>query len=193
MGILDKIIKEGKELIDNVATEENKEKALDFLNTVKEGLQDVAKDVKENVSDFADDVKNTVGDLSDGVKNKLDEIKLEEEVESTYYEYDENDNRSAREKILTVLKEKFPEYKVEEEYSPTIMGGVGRFMNYSILVFKEDKPVLAIMLIGKTTTSHREYRWSRDFAKEKGITFINFINHYPNREEYIEQRLKNYL
>ena len=111
MGLLDKIIKEGKELIDNVATEENKEKALEFLNTVKEGLQDVAKDVKENVSDFADDVKNTVGDLSDGVKNRLDEIKTSDEEEATFYEYDESDNRTAREKILKVLNEKFPEVR----------------------------------------------------------------------------------
>ena len=57
----------------------------------------------------------------------------------------------------------------------------------------EETPKLLIMLIGKTTTSHREYRWSREVAEAKGIPFINFIRHYPNRVDYIRQRLHKYL
>ena len=77
--------------------------------------------------------------------------------------------------------------------SPRELGGTGKFMDYSVLVSKEGKPVLAMMIIGKTTTSHREYRWSREFAESKGITFINFIDHYPNQTEYIKLRLHKYL
>ena len=79
MGLLDKIIKEGKELVDNVVTDvitdERKEKALDFFNDVKEGIKDVADDVKENAGGFADDIKNTANELTDGVKERLDKIK----------------------------------------------------------------------------------------------------------------------
>ena len=67
-------------------------------------------------------------------------------------------------------------------------------MDYSMLILDEDNKIqLIIMLIGKTTTAHREYRWSREFAEEKGVKFINFINHYPNRPEYISARLHKYL
>jgi hypothetical protein len=58
---------------------------------------------------------------------------------------------------------------------------------------KPYKKTIIIMLIGKTTCYHREYRWSREFAEERNIPFINFINHYPNRPEYISERLHKYL
>ena len=52
---------------------------------------------------------------------------------------------------------------------------------------------LIIMLIGKTTTQHREYRWSKEFALSHGMTFLNFVQHYPNRLDYISDRLHKYL
>ncbi len=74
-----------------------------------------------------------------------------------------------------------------------MLGGKGKFMDYSIVVSNEEDIALIIMMIGKTTTSHREYRWSRQFAEERGIPLINFIEHYPNRPEYIIERLHKYL
>ena len=35
------------------------------------------------------------------------------------------------------------------------------------------------MVISKTTTAHREYRWTREEAKKQGITLINFVDHFP--------------
>ena len=66
-------------------------------------------------------------------------------------------------------------------------------MDYSIGVYSGEDPKLFIMLIGKTTTSHREYRWSREEAEKRGYPFINFIVHYPNTPAYISERLHKYL
>ena len=72
-------------------------------------------------------------------------------------------------------------------------GGTGRFMDYDIVVYDGTQPKLVIMIIGKTTTSHREYRWSREEAEKRGCDFFNFIDHYPNRPEYITKRLHTVL
>ncbi len=176
-----KVLEEGKKVVQEVATEENKEKAKEFFNTLGEKLGDVAGDLKQKMDDLGVDLKD---------------FKKEEE---THYEedyFDEElpeDNIDARVKILDVLKNDFPQYEVREDVSPTTIGGTGRFMNYSIAVYDQGAMKLAIMLIGKTTTSHREYRWSREEAEKNGIIFLNFVRHYPNRVEYIRERLHKYL
>jgi len=177
MGIFDKLLQDGVKALNELATEENKEKAANFLNVLKEGLEDVSEQIKERTKDM---------DLSELTGEK-------EEIKAEYLEEDESDTRSCREKILQVLADDFPKYEVKENVSPLTIGGTGKFMNYSIGVYDGDEPKLFIMIIGKTTTSHREYRWSREEAEKKGYVFLNFIEHYPNRPEYIKERLAKYL
>ncbi len=105
----------------------------------------------------------------------------------------EGENLPCRDKILKILAEEFPEYDVYEELSPNTLGGTGKFMNYSIAVAKDSVIQLVIMIIGKTTSTHREYRWSKEFALSHGMTFLNFVQHYPNRLDYISDRLHKYL
>ena len=100
---------------------------------------------------------------------------------------------SARTKLLNVLASEFPQYTVYENVSPTTIGGVGRFMPYSLGVYDGDVPKLFIMLVGKSTTAHREYRWSKEQAERAGVTMINFVEHYPNEIPYIVDRLHQYL
>lgn len=171
MGLFDKLLKEGQKMIEEAVTEENKEKAAAFLNTLKDNLEEKAGEFKQY----------------------LEEKNEQAEQEETFYTPDESDSRTCREKILAVLSEEFPAYTVRENVSPRELGGTGRFMDYSIVVCDGADVKLVMMLIGKTTTSHREYRWSREFAEAKGYPFINFIKHYPNRIEYISQRLHKYL
>ncbi len=103
------------------------------------------------------------------------------------------DAPTCRQRILDVISSQFPSYSVAEDVSPTTVGGTGRFMNYSIGVYSGGQPKLFIMIIGKTTTSHREYRWSKEAAEKAGVTMINFIAHYPNKTRYISERLSKYL
>ncbi len=107
--------------------------------------------------------------------------------------YFKDDGRPCRDKLLQVLASEFPQYNVYEDISPRDLGGEGDFMNYSIAVCEGNVIRLVIMIIGKTTTTHREYRWSKEFAEAHGIIFLNFIRHYPNSIPYISDRLHQYL
>ena len=177
MGLLDKLIKEGAEVLKDVASEENKQKAAEIFGSIKESIGEHAEEFKQAVEEYKQERQQN----SESIKY---EDSMFEEV---------NDGTTARERILKVLAEEFPNYTVKENVSPTEFGASGKFMNYSIVVYDGGAPKLIIMLIGKTTTSHREYRWSKEEAEKRGYTFINFIEHYPNTPEYISQRLHKYL
>ena len=167
MGLFDKLVNEGLSALNDVVSEENKEKAASFLN-----------DLNEAVSGFAESIQKEPETVQQPVHS------------DTYYE---DDGRDVREKILEVLAAEFPDVTIRENVSPRELGGQGKFMDYSMLLSRNGAIVLAIMLAGKTTTSHREYRWSKEFAEANSITMINFLRHYPNSVEYISDRLHNYL
>lgn len=180
MGLFDKLLKEGAGVLKDVTSDSNKEKAASLFQSLKDtleehadGLKDIAQELKEHAADAAD------------------QAEAPRAAEASFDTAD--DDRSCREKLLEVLKEEFPACTVRENVSPTEIGGTGRFMNYSMVVYAGDAPKLFLMIIGKTTTSHREYRWSREEAEKKGYTFLNFVEHYPNTKEYISQRLHKYL
>ena len=176
MGLFDKLLKEGLDAVKETLSDENKEKAKDVFNALKEQFSDEFAEVKKAYEEYKTEQRNK-----------------EESIPQDSYE-DPEDGKTCRERILECLEKEFPQYHVAENVSPNELGGQGRFMDYSMLILDEDNRIcLIIMLIGKTTTAHREYRWSREFAEEKGVKLINFINHYPNRPEYISERLHKYL
>ncbi len=177
MGLLDQLLKEGAEVLKDIASDENKQKAAEIFGSIKESLSEHSAEFKEAMEQFKQE-------RSQGSADIKYEDSMFEEVE---------DGMTCRERILKTLADEFPSYTVKENVSPTEFGGTGKFMNYSIVVCDADKPKLIMMLIGKTTTSHREYRFSREFAQQKGYTFINFVEHYPNTPEYISKRLHHYL
>ena len=197
MGLFDKILSEGAKILNEATSEENKEKAADFLNSLK----DAAGQLKDAVDDaiqsegggagksFAEAVAQSKSAWEEDLQ-KEEQRKAQERI---WYTEDESDTRTCREKILSVLAESFPQYEVRENVSPLTIGGEGRFMDYSIGVYENGVPKLFMMIIGKTTTSHREYRWSREEAEKRGYTFLNFVEHYPNRTDYIKDRLSQYL
>lgn len=199
MGLFDKLLKEGSELIEKATSEESKEKAANLFKSLKSAAQDVVNEVaseenKEKASEFFKGIKENFGETINAIKEEAAKKEEEEQYkEEKYYTEDESDKRTAREKILQVLADEFPKYEVVEDVSPKSIGGTGRFMNYSIVVYDGYEPKLFIMLIGKTTCYHREYRWAREAAESQGYQFINFINHYPNTIEYITDRLHKYL
>ncbi|MCQ2975211.1 MAG: hypothetical protein MJ211_10445 [Bacteroidales bacterium] len=96
-------------------------------------------------------------------------------------------------KISNILAEKFSQYEVRTNVSPTTIGGTGKFMDYSFGIYLAGVPKLFIMIVGKTTCSHRLYRWSKEQALRNNVNFINFVEHYPNEISYIEDRLAKYL
>ena len=192
MGLLDKILKEGADAIKDIASEENKKKAQDLFGSLKESLEEHKDDLKKAADELKNEFEKETGvSVSGAVQSIKDESSSSSCGSSVYEDYE--DGMTARQRILGILADKFPKYEVKENVSPATIGGTGRFMNYSIAVYDGNVPKLFIMLIGKTTTAHREYRWSRQEAEKRGYSFINFVEHFPNRPEYIEERLRKYL
>ena len=181
MGLFDKLLKEGAEALKEITKEENKEKATALFNSLKETINEHADELKKAVDEFQAEAQ------------KADETRKAEKAAMETYYTEPEDGMTCRERILKVLADEFPQYKVRENVSPKELGGEGRFMDYSIVVCDGQSPKLVMMLIGKTTTAHREYRWSREEAEKRGITFLNFVEHYPNNTKYISDRLHKYL
>ena len=109
----------------------------------------------------------------------------------TFWDYE--DNIPITKKLSDILAEKFSQYEVRRDVSPTEIGGTGKFMNYSFGIYQGGSPKLFIMITGKTTLSNRLYRWSKEQAQKAGVTLINFVEHFPNRPEYVSERLAKYL
>jgi hypothetical protein len=177
MGLFDKLLQDGADLLKEVTSEENKEKASELFNNFKDVLGEKAQELNDALESY----KAEQGNRKEGSV-----------ADESMYEY-VDDGKTCRQKVLEVLSSEFPQYTVKENVSPTTLGGTGRFMEYSIVVYDGEEPKLIIMLIGKTTTSHREYRFSKEEAEKHNIAFINFIEHYPNTVEYITARLHKYL
>lgn len=157
-------------------------------DTLAEGAQagrenrSALKEALENLSKAAEEYNKQNGGSFGGA-----------DVDSSWYEFDESDTRSAEEKIAAVLAEEFPQYEVKKYVSPTTIGGTGKFLDYTFGIYEGGAPKLFIMLVGKTTCGSRMYRWSKEQADKAGVTLINFVEHYPNRPEYIKTRLQQYI
>lgn len=210
MGILDELIKKGKEAAEKMADDENKEKAKQFLDA----LGDTANELVDAVKKIdTTELKDAMGDIfNEKLQTKPAETRMEtapapvSDGEISYAtvsyagidkeDYDmelPEDSLDCQAKILEVLAADFPEYEVREDVSPLTIGGKGRFMNYSLGIYKNDRPQLFIMIIYGNLGRKREYRWSKEEAARAGITMINFLKYSPNRYWYIKKRLSQYL
>lgn len=113
-------------------------------------------------------------------------------VQNPHDIYDD-EPEDVRKEIEEIVAQCFPQYELRRNVSPTTIGGLGRFLDYSYGVYLGGEPKLFIMIVGKKTTSHRVYRWSKEEAAKKGITMINFVEHFPNKYDYVKNRLAQYL
>ena len=218
MGLLGSLLKKGiDEISDDVASgigkgiSEGISSALGKAveTAVRPAADKLANEAAEDINQAADDLakgaqasRETRSALSEAFENlakAVEELDLDKAVQSEdsadpdFFAIDENDTRSAAEKIAAVLAEEFPQYQVKTNVSPTTIGGKGRFLDYSFGIYEGGEPKLFIMLVGKTTCSSRMYRWSKEQAERSGVTLINFIEHYPNKPAYISRRLHLYI
>lgn len=96
-------------------------------------------------------------------------------------------------KLRNIIGNQFPSYQLRENISPAELGGPADGMDYSFAVCDGVSVKLLIMIIGRNTCAHKDYKVSKAFAEEAGITMINFIAHFENTVPYITERLHNYL
>ena len=105
----------------------------------------------------------------------------------------EDEEVDVRKEIEDIVAECFPQYELRRNVSPITIGGQGKFLDYSYGLYRDGAPRLFIMIVDKKTCSHRIYRWSKEEAARRGITMINFVEHFPNKYDYVKNRLAQYL
>lgn len=203
MGLFDDLLK-------NVDTEKIKKSFSDIAEQVKNIDTSELKNAMNKLADaLPEDMKKELKESAPKPEVKVDEKALEAAQAKTDVsyatadytgidreDYDEElpeDFLPAKGKIMEVLEADFKDYEIFEDVSPTLIGGTGNFLDYSIGVYKDGVPKLFIMLINNKNYRLRTYRWSKEQAEKAGIPMINFIENAPNRYWYISERLHKYL
>lgn len=186
MGIL-------KSLLRNAITDGISNGVSKALGNVVE--KEVTKKTEKELNEIADNLNEAAQttSASEGNKEAIEKLKQAVDNYTAYVKGMSEEAIAAAAKILTVLREQFPQYIVRTNVSPTTLGGKGSFLNYNFGVYEGDTPKLFIMLVGRNTCATRLYRWSKEEAQKNGVTMINFVEHYPNEVEYIKERLQQYL
>ena len=181
MGLFDDLLKAGDAL----------------AGTIKKAAEsDEAKEFVDALEKIANDAKETIGDVAGTQEASSYDYASEFATNPSPYEVDDADGEDeapVADKIREIMASEFPGLELRENVSPQTLGGTGRFMDYSFGVYQDGQPKLFMMVVGKTTCSHREYRWSKEQAQAAGVPMINFVEHYPNKMDYIVNRLHQYL
>ena len=188
MGLFDDLAKAGNALANTVKKAAESEEAKEFISA----LESAAQDVKASVDEAAANAQDSGANMYAQPQITAHPASCSTSDTETY-DPDAPDGKPVDEKIREVMASEFSAYEVREDVSPHTIGGTGRFMNYSFGMYLDGQPKLFIMLVGKTTCAHREYRWSKEQAQAAGVEMINFVWHYPNEMDYIVNRLHTYL
>jgi len=191
MGLFDNLKKAVEDVGAAAKRVAQSEEAADLKRGFQSAMSDAGRRIREAEKPIHRNTTDEPRPIPAGAK-----VRVATASGATIHGYDTNGNPimvPVETKLINVLAAEFPQYTVVKDVSPTTIGGVGRFMPYSLGVYDGDVPKLFIMIVGKNTTTHREYRWSREQAERAGVTMINFVAHYPNEIPYIVDRLHQYL
>jgi hypothetical protein len=133
-------------------------------------------------------------------------------VDEFHYSLDNMSDEMIISYFREILKNDFPEYQLKEEVPVTKLVGdaCDEFQLYSTrptqaykaewgnpynFVLYKDGEAVAVVMLGRKG-SHNEnvkYLISRMYAKKVGLPYINFYTNYPNRKEYVIERIKSFL
>lgn len=160
----------------------------------------LSKNAKRLISDVARAATDAVSnELGQSIRDTIHGNNTTDSAPATPYSANRTDstaytgNLEVDEKLRNILKSEFPQYEVREEVSPETLGGTGKFLPYSFGVYENGAPKLFIMVVYNNTCADRLYRWSKEEAEKAGVTLINFVHAFENREDYIINRLHQYL
>ena len=157
----------------------------------------ISKSTKKMISDIAKSAVNAVSEEWNKATDN-EALRPANAARSTSEDavpagYEALADAMAMDKVKAVMQREFPQYEVREDVSPTTLGGTGRFLPYSLGIYENNVPKLFIMQVYNNTCASRYYRWSKEEAAKAGVPLINFEAQYPNRIEYIINRLHQYL
>lgn len=172
MGLLDKVLKKGVEAV----TGDLAGKIVGAVSETVLGTEDNPTALGKLVSEAAALAENEEKASASGASSANQGITVPVEL-----------------KLRNIIGNQFPQYELRENVSPAELGGPADGMNYSFAVCDGNVVRLLIMVIGRNTCTHKDYKISKAFAEQSGVTMINFIAHFENTVPYITERLHNYL
>lgn len=138
-------------------------------------------------------LSNLVNDAADKLTDKIED-KITERTDTTTTVNSSpkpaaSNSSSAVDTIRNVLRTDFSMYEVKENISPTTIGGTGKFVPYTFGLYESGQPKAFIMVTDHNKEQLRTFRWSKEEAEKNGIPFINFFTQFPNKMEYVKNRL----
>lgn len=97
--------------------------------------------------------------------------------------------------MRAIIARNFPEYEVQYEYKAYNLD-ISCHPACTPIQFmfqKNGKNVLAVVIVGQNTYKGMNVLGTKKLCEEAGIPYIRFFVGYPNKEEYVIERIKKYL
>ena len=97
--------------------------------------------------------------------------------------------------MKAIIARNFPEYEVQYEYKAY---NLDRNCHpactpVEFMFQKNGRNVLAVAIVGQNTYKGRNVLGTKELCEKAGITYIRFFVGYPNKEEYVIERIRKYL
>ena len=197
MGFLDNLLKKGVKNIINNLVDETTDRISDVIEDTIGGKADESKTV--NSSSNANTKVNTTADIPESVLREMEETaKQFDSYKDKFDNYDfgicaTTTTMPVMTRISNILRTEYPEYEVKNNILPYTIGGKGMFRPYTYGLYLNGEPKAFIMVTDHNKEVRRAFRWSKEEAEKNGIPFINFLTQFPNTEEYIKNRLAQYI
>lgn len=102
---------------------------------------------------------------------------------------DGDDDYKDKAYFAQLLAREFPQYQIAG--SDAIAPGLAKPLDFVLL--QEGRPVAAITLTERGRYRNQAFRTTKAVCQERGVPFINFFDHMPNRPNYIINRIKTNL
>lgn len=102
-----------------------------------------------------------------------------------------SEEKGLRERLEEVIRNEWSEYELRREIPASELGADFGAKKYSYGLYYNGQPKAMMMVL----TDRNEYRkksvmLSKDACYEKGVAYMNFMSHLPNRSDYISRRLR---
>ena len=105
---------------------------------------------------------------------------------------DKDGERGLRERLEEVLNREWYGYELRREIAARELGAQPGARAYSYGLYQNGEPKAMIMILNnRNHYCRKDVVLAREACEEKGIPYMNFMSHLPNRTEYISQRLRD--
>ena len=151
-----------------------------FDKLLKMGADKLAKGASNQISKAVDSVMSAG---TDGVRSSSNSGK------ST----GSRKGNSLENKLETCFAAHFPDYEVRKNVSPTEIGGSLASRKFSYVLYLNGETKAIVMVTDHNGDREKEYKKAKAAAENAGIPFVNFFTQFYNKEDYIYNRLCNYL